>query len=165
VRYIETPYDTKLEACNVRMNKTYISYGAVGNSKKANQAAQDANAVSVSKAYYAERTVSKSKEAYKNDSWDLIDKAADDKKALKGIDKKQLDPAYQNKTDKELETIIEVKSKERIAIQKEIQELAKQRQAYIDAQSKSKNNDDDLGAAMNKSIVELATKKGYVIVK
>lgn len=165
VRFIETPYDARIQACNEKINDTYVGYGNAGISKKANQKTQDYNAESLSKANYTERAVSKSKEAYKNESWDLVDKAEKDKTAIKNIDKKQLDPIYQNKTDKELEVIIARKSGERIALQKEIQELAKQRQAYIDTENRKSNTDDDLGAAINNSIVELAVSKGFVVAK
>ena len=87
VRYIVTPYDDQISQCNVRLNTTYIGYGAKGVEKKRSQEVQDANAQSISGANYAERSVSKSKEVYKNDSWDLVDKVSEDEKALEIVDK------------------------------------------------------------------------------
>ncbi len=165
VRFIETPYDTRIEACNERINKTYISYGAMGASKKQNQMAQDMNAKSVSGANYAERTVSKSKGAYKNESWDLVDRVKDDKTALKKIKKEELPAELQSKTEAEIEAVLAAKTKERESIQKEIAELAKQRQAYIDEENKKGNTEDDLGQAINSSILNLAKEKGYAIAK
>ena len=163
VIFIETPYDKKIEVCNERINKTYIGYGSLGSSKKSNQAKQDLNARSISSANVAERTVSKSKSAYKNVTWDLVDLAKEDKTALSKISTKDLPQELQGKTPAELEAIIAEKTKEREAIQKEISELAKQRQAYIDNAQKNNKQTDDLGAAINTSIVTLAKAKGYTI--
>ena len=165
VRFVETPYDARIESCNERINKTYISYGATGASKKQNQEAQDKNAKSVSAANYAERSVSKSKGVYKNDSWDLVDRVKDDKTALKKIKKEELPAELQGKTEAEIEMVVVEKTKERESIQKEIAELAKQRQAYIDVETKKTNTADDLGQAINSSILDLAKEKGYAVVQ
>lgn len=164
VQFISTPYDDKIEACNERLNKTYISYGSTGAAKKTNQVAQDKNAKAMSSANSAERIVSKSKTAYKNDSWDLVDRAKEDSKALSSIKKEELPKDLQNKSTEEIKVIVEQKSKEREAIQKEINVLAKQRQAYIEAESKKAGkSNDDLGKAINSSILAFAKTQGYEI--
>jgi hypothetical protein len=163
VRFIETPYDARIEACNERMNKTYISYGSMGASKKQSQMAQDMNAKSISKANYAERAVSKSKSAYKNDSWDLVDKVKDDKYALSKMAKDDLPEELKGKSKAEIEAVVVAKAKERVAIQEEMEKLAKQRQAYIDEENKKTKTEDDLGAAINNSILDLAREKGYAV--
>lgn len=165
VRFIETPYDAKIEACNKRINKTYISYGAMGASKKYNQEQQDANARSVSGANYAERAVSKSKAVYKNESWDLVDRVKEDKTALKKIRKEELPSELKGKSEAEIEAVVTEKTREREAIQKEMATLAKQRQAYIDEESKKSTTGDDLGEAINSSILNLAKEKGYAVVQ
>lgn len=165
VRFIETPYDARIEACNDRMNKTYIGYGAKGASKKQSQMEQDVNAKSISKANYAERAVSKSKSAYKNDSWDLVDKVKDDKHAISKMAKDDLPEELKGKTKSEIEAIVVAKAKERAAIQEEIEKLAKQRQAYIDQENKKTKTEDDLGAAINNSILDLAREKGYAVAR
>ncbi len=57
------------------------------------------------------------------------------------------------------------KAKERETIQKEISDLAKKRQEYIDAEAKKNKAQDDLGNAISASIVALAKAKGYTIEK
>lgn len=57
------------------------------------------------------------------------------------------------------------KAKEREAIQKEISELAKKRQDYIDTEAKKTKTQDDLGNAINTSIVAFAKMKGYTVEK
>ena len=164
VRYIVTPYDDRISQCNVRLNKTYIGYGSKGTEKKMAQEVQDANAQSISGANYAERAVSKSKEVYKNDSWDLVDKAKKDNKAIEKLKPEELPAELKNKSKEEIKTIVAQKAKERETIQKEMAELAKKRQAFIDNESKNTKTQDDLGNAMASSIHSFAKAKGYVVV-
>lgn len=164
VRYIVTPYDDRISQCNVRLNKTYIGYGSKGTEKKMAQEVQDANAQSISGANYAERAVSKSKEVYKNDSWDLVDKAKKDNKAIEKLKPEELPAELKNKSKEEIKTIVAQKAKERETIQKEMAELAKKRQAFIDKESKNTKTQDDLGNAMASSIHSFAKAKGYVVV-
>ncbi|WP_264565907.1 vWA domain-containing protein [Flavobacterium sp. N3904] len=163
VQSVSTPYDDQISKCNVKINNTYIGYGAKGSSKKMNQEAQDKNAQGVSSANYAERAVSKSKAVYKNESWDLVDKVKEDPKAIAKIKKTELPVELQNKSEAEVEVIVTQKAKEREIIQKEIGELAKKRQQYIDTEAKKTKSQDDLGNAINTSIVALAKAKGYTV--
>lgn len=163
IRYIQTPYDDKISACNVKINETYIGYGSKGIEKKRNQIVQDQNAESVSKANYAERSVSKSKTVYKNESWDLVDKVKEDKNAVSKIKNEDLPKELQNKSKEEIEVIVANKAKERTMIQKEISELAKKRQEYIDTETKKSKTQDDLGNAISTSIVTFAQTKGYKV--
>lgn len=163
VQYIATPYDDEISKCNIRINNTYIGYGAKGSSKKMNQEIQDKNAQGVSAANYAERAVSKSKAVYKNESWDLVDRVKEDPKAIAKIKKEELPAELKNKSLAEVEVIVTQKTKEREAIQKKIGELGKKRQQYIDAEAKKTKSQDDLGNAINTSIVALAKAKGYTM--
>ncbi|MDR1224708.1 MAG: VWA domain-containing protein [Tannerella sp.] len=163
VRYIATPYDDRIDACNLRLNATYVSYGRAGVSKKQNQAMQDNNAASISSANKAERIVSKTKAAYKNESWDLVDLASENGKALSSVRQSDLPEELQGKSEDDIQSYITQKKEERIAIQKEIESLAKQRQAYIDSELKLSGDGagDDLGHAINRSVLEIAAAKGY----
>jgi hypothetical protein len=163
VQYVSTPYDDQISKCNVKINTTYIGYGTKGSSKKMNQETQDKNAQGVSSANYAERAVSKSKAVYKNESWDLVDRVKEDPKAIAKIKKEELPTELQNKSEAEVAVIVTQKSKEREAIQKEIGELGKKRQQYIDTEAKKTKTQDDLGNAINTSIVALAKVKGYTV--
>ncbi|PZX95456.1 hypothetical protein DOS84_02505 [Flavobacterium aquariorum] len=165
VKYLSTPYDDQISKCNVKINNTYIGYGAKGSSKKMNQEVQDKNAQGVSAANYAERAVSKSKAVYKNESWDLVDRVKEDPKAIAKIKKEELPTELQNKSEAELEVIVTQKTKEREAIQKEISDLGKKRQQYIDTEAKKTKSQDDLGNAISTSIVAFAKVKGYTVEK
>ncbi|REG91172.1 vWA domain-containing protein [Flavobacterium aquicola] len=165
IQYVSTPYDDQISKCNVKINSTYIGYGSKGSAKKINQEVQDKNAQGVSSANYAERAVSKSKAVYKNESWDLVDRVKQDPKAIAKIKKEELPAELQNKSEAEVQEIITQKTKEREAIQKEIGELGKKRQQYIDTEAKKTKSQDDLGKAINTSIVALAKVKGYTVEK
>lgn len=166
VRHYTTPYDDRISRCNDRLNATYIGYGQMGTARIANQRAQDKNAETMSVSNLAERAVSKSKSVYKNSSWDLVDKVKENKDALNEIKQSELPKELQNKSKTELQKVITEKEKERTAIQEEIKDLAKKRQAYIDEQSKKENaTGDDLGKAINESILSFANMKGYTVGK
>lgn len=163
VRYYNTPYDDRISQCNMKLNDTYIGYGSTGASKKESQIRQDDNAKSISSANYTERAVSKTGKAYTNSSWDLVDKVKEDKTALDKIKQSELPAELQNKSKEELTAFVAQKGKERNDLQKEIAELARKRQEYIDEQARKEGDDsgDDLGKAINESVLELAQAIGY----
>lgn len=166
VIFIATPYDDKISECNVRLNGTYIGYGSSGDEKKAMQEMQDSNAASMSKSNSVERSVAKSKKAaYRNDSWDLVDKAESDKDYLGKLKNDDLPSELKGKSKGEIAKIVDEKSKERTNLQKEIAELAVKRQNYIDAEMKKRGDSkvDDLGKAIEKSIMEIGSKKRYTL--
>ncbi|MGH1515936.1 VWA domain-containing protein [Chryseobacterium sp. JK1] len=164
VIYIETPYDIRISECNAKLNDTYIYYGNHGSEYKMKQMAQDKNAASQSVSNLVERTVSKSKKnAYKNEHWDLVDKAEKDAGFIASIQESELPSELKGKSKEEIKKAIATKSAERNKIQKEIEELSRKRQTYIDGEMKKRGtaNSDDLGKAIESSIVELAKKNGY----
>ncbi len=164
VIYIETPYDTRISECNARLNDTYIYYGNRGSEYKLKQVAQDKNAEVQSVSNLVERTVSKSKKnAYKNEHWDLVDKAEKDAGFIAAVKESELPDELKGKSREEIKKAIVAKSAERNKIQSEIEELSKKRQAYIDGEMKKRgtNDSDDLGKAIESSILELAKKNGY----
>jgi hypothetical protein len=161
VEYIETPYDNQINACNEKLNKTYIGYGKQGRLKKQSQVTEDSNASSISLSNSTERTVTKSKAVYKNSSWDLVDNVKDNESNLDKIKAEDLPEEYKGKTKEEIKKIVLEKSKEREAVQKEISELAVKRQKYITEKSKQKSKQDDLGSAIKSSIISFASVKGY----
>ena len=164
VIYIPTPYDDRISECNLKLNDTYIGYGSTGNSKKIMQETQDENAASISYSNSVERTVAKSKKAaYRNDSWDLVDKAESDKDYIHKINTDDLPSELKGKSKAEIAIIVDQKTKDRSTLQKEIAELAVKRQAFIDIEMKKRGGaeSDDLGKAIESSIFDLAGKNGY----
>lgn len=166
VVYIPTPFDDRISNKNAKINETYIGYGNKGSQKKSMQATQDQNAASMSKGIAVERSVTKSKKtAYKNESWDLVDKVESDKEYVSKIKNEDLPAELKGKSKTEIAKIVDQKSKDRSNIQKEIAELATKRQNYIDEELKKRGNSssDDLGKAIEKSILAIGAKKGYTL--
>ena len=95
----------------------------------------------------------------------MVDKVKEDKTAISKIKKEELPKELQNKSEAEIKTIVEQKTKERATIQKEIGELGKKRQQFIDAETKKTKKQDDLGNAINTSIIGFAKVKGYTVEK
>ncbi|MGC5744305.1 vWA domain-containing protein [Chryseobacterium sp. NFX27] len=164
VIYIETPYDVKISECNTKLNDTYIYYGSHGSEYKLKQVTQDRNAEVQSASNYVERAVAKSKKnAYKNDHWDLVDKAESDAGFIATVKDDVLPAELKGKSKEEIKKAVAIKSTERGKIQKEIEELSRKRQEYIDAEMKKRGNadTDDLGKAIESSILEQAKANGY----
>ena len=158
--HIKTPYDEIIIKLNNKLNKTYVRYGKQGYVKYQNQAMQDSNAVEVAEEVIVKRTVSKSSRAYKNTTWDLVDAEKEEDFEYGDLDKKTLPAELQNKSTKEIKAYVKMKSEEREAIQKEIQEVNKKRTAYI-TQKKKESKNETLDSAMIKAIKKQAENKNY----
>ncbi|WP_326982631.1 VWA domain-containing protein [Chryseobacterium sp. MYb264] len=166
VIYIETPYDVKISEYNSKLNDTYVYYGSRGSEYKNKQMVQDKNAEVQSASSSVERTVAKSrKNAYKNDHWDLVDRAEKDADFISKVKESELPADLKGKSKEEIKKAVAEKSAQRGQIQKEIEVLSKKRQGYIDTEMKKRGNPeaDDLGKAIENSVLELAKKKGYSI--
>ena len=160
---IPTPYDSTLITLNNKLNGTYIYYGAAGRGKKELQGSMDEANLSVNKYAGVNRAVSKaSPQTYNNSSWDLIDAKEEDKNILDKIDLKTLPDSLKTKNKQQLEMIVNQKSTERSGIQKEIQDISKKREAFINAEkikkTKAGNNSQTLESEVEKIIREQATR-------
>jgi hypothetical protein len=157
--YIPTPYDTRIDALNEQLNDTYIYYGRQGTSKKHLQSEQDKNAESYGQANKVERAISKSSSAYSNKSWDLVDAAKEDEKAVTQAKDDELPKEMRGMSPEQRKVYVKQKSEERGKIQTEIQTLSKKRQDYIAAQNKGADQSSTLDAAMLKAIKSQAKAK------
>ena len=153
---IPTPYDSIIYALNDKLNGTYIAYGYGAAGKKAKQVQMDQANASMSKSAGIKRIQSKSNAGvYNNAQWDLVD--AKDKGgdlALEKINKQELPDSLKNKTTEELKKIVAVKSKERSAVNAEIINLNKQRDAYIAAE-KAKNATSNNAATLETEVEKI----------
>lgn len=157
--YVATPFDDQILKLNQKLNKTYVAYGSLGEQKMLQQAEQDTNAMGYSEANAVSRTVSKSSHLYKNSSWDLVDAAEDKDFEYESLKKEQLPKVLKDKSTKEIKQFVEAKSKERSAIQNEIQQLNEKRRNYILNQQQQTSN--GLENAMLTAIKNQASKKNY----
>ncbi len=160
VVHIDTPYDEIIIKLNGKLNGTYVSYGAMGQRKMAMQSTQDANAMEMEEAVAVKRAVSKSSSLYSNATWDLVDAVEDDEIDVSTLEEKDLPKELKGKSTSEINSYIDAKKKERIQIQKEIQELNKKREAYI-AKNQKEESKGELEGAMLRAIKKQAEKKNY----
>jgi len=156
--YIPTPYDSRISALNDQMNNTYVYFGKSGSYKKALQSRQDANAESYGFSNKVERAISKSSHAYQNSTWDLVDAAKEDDKAIVNAKDEELPSEMRGMTADQRKDYVKQKAGEREKIQREIQTLNRQRQEYITSHTPSESQG-MLDDAMIKAIREQAKSK------
>jgi len=160
IAYVETPYDDDIIELNTKLNSTYIAYGSKGEESKNRQEKQDENAAVYGSGNTVERALSKSKDAYNNSQWDLVDAAVENEDIIADMDKSELPVELQDKTTEEITTYIAEKQGERDSLQNQINEINIKRQLYIEEQS-SNIQDNTLEAVMLKSIREQAEDNGF----
>ena len=163
VVHIESPQDKKIAELGVAINKTYIPYGAHGQAGAERQAAQDANASSVSPQIAQQRAVTKANSFYKNSAWCLADSYLDGKVDWTKIKKEDLPENMREMTIAEREAYIKGKLDERKKIQEEINTLNKARVKYVAEKRKelAAETETTLDAALIGAIREQATKKKF----
>ena len=160
VVHIDTPYDKVIIELNAKLNKTYVSYGAMGQAKMRLQSTQDANAMQMEEGVAIKRAVSKSSRLYKNKEWDLIDASEYTEFDISEIAIEEMPAVLKDKTKAEIESYIAEKKTERNRIQKEIQEFNKKREAYI-AKNQKEDTKGELENAMIQAITRQAENKNY----
>jgi Mg-chelatase subunit ChlD len=135
VAVISTPMDKELSRLNERIGATLIPYG--DSTVQAEVHAKYAAAKSAPVAAMADRLTYNSKTGRAMQGrGELVDALNDNKLKLEDIDQKQL-PAELQKLDRsELQNRITKTREERADLQKQIVELSKKREAYIQSESK-----------------------------
>ncbi len=158
--YIPSPYDDKIDSLNDVLNKTYIGYGQHGQANKSRQLREDANASQLSKENKVKRAITKSKShAYKNEDWDLVDAIDKNKVELKTLSDQELPEEMRNLSLVEKEKYLFAQKEKRKAVQSEIQNLAKLRKNYVQAQDTATSN--GLESAILKSVKSKAKEKSF----
>ncbi len=159
VVFIESPYDDQIEALNDSLNNTYVYYGSQGAIKKDKQVQQDENSSKYGKSNKVNRTVTKSKAIYKNDSWDLVDAAKSKDFKVSTVDKNSLPKEFKDLNDEQLKAKIATQQQKRDRINKEITELSVKREAYLIEKRKATPTNNDLGNAIITALRKQAAAK------
>jgi hypothetical protein len=164
---VATPQDKKIEELSRKLNTTYVPYGRpeLRAEKKQNQAAQDSNAGRLPGAGAA-RGISKGGALYRNSDWDLVDRMTNDPKFdITKVPAKDLPAEMQKLKPEERATYVKKRQADRLAIQKEIQELASQRGAYLKEYMKknAKAGDKAFDEAVRSAVRDQANRKGIKI--
>jgi Mg-chelatase subunit ChlD len=135
VAVVATPMDDELAKLNKKIGKTLIPYGDADLRREV--AAKQAFAESAPASAAADRLSynAKTKKGVQGRG-ELLDTLASNEVKLESIDKKDLPAEFQELTKEEMEARIVKTRSERDSLQKEIQDLAKKREVYIQAENK-----------------------------
>jgi len=135
VAVIATPMDDKLARLNKKIGATLIPYGNAALQREV--AAKQAFAESAPASAAADRLSYNAKTGKAvQGRGELLDALANNEVKLDAIDKKDLPKEFQKLTKQEMEARIAKTRAERDSLQKEVQDLAKKRDAYIQAENK-----------------------------
>ena len=162
VAVVATPMDDKLAELNKRIGQTLIPYGDEDvrrgvSSKQALSEAAAAPAAADRLTYNA-----KTNKAVQG-AGELLDAMANDGVKLETLDQKKLPVEFQKLSREELEVRVDKTSKDRSALQKEIAEVAKKREAYIADETKrlaKEGKGDSFDQNVAQTIRKQAERKG-----
>lgn len=164
--HIDCPQDKVIIQLNAELNKTYLWYGAAHERGRyeANQAAQDANAQQSSPNAIASRAGAKAGPGYRNFNRDLVDTLAEDKEILKKVKDEELPEALKSLSPEKREAYVQEMASRRGAVQKQISDLAAEREKYLAKERKrlaSDSGGSTFGDATVLAIRKQLTKSGF----
>lgn len=128
---VATPLDQTLAELNNRLNGTYVGYGDKGAEGKDNQVRQDANAMSMGMGSMGSRVAAKSKNAYDNASWDVVDAVQSGRLDVAAAPAAALPAPIQSLSAEERQAWVNELAEEREQLKKEIEEVSRKRARYI----------------------------------
>jgi len=134
VVHYTTPYDDRIRELNGQLNNTYIPYGGNGQIKLYSQTSQDENAKTYGSGNARTRSFFKSKQQYKNQEWDLVDRIQEVPvaKQMEVLSEAEVvDPKLKAMSPEELKTYTLEKAESRAKIKKELIELESEVKTYI----------------------------------
>jgi hypothetical protein len=160
---IQSPQDTEIAKLGVEMNKTYVAYGANGKAGAESQTRQEANSASLGVVNLATRAYTKANANYVNSGWELVDATQKANVKLEEVKEEELPAEMRKMTIDERKTFVASKQKERETIQAKINDLVKQRDAFIAAETKkqAEANKDTLGDQVRSAVRAQAAKKEF----
>ena len=161
--HIAAPQDKEIAQLGVDLNKTYVGYGKLREAGRGRQAAQDANASSMSLSTAAQRAVSKSSVNYRNARWDLVDAVREGKVELAELKDEELPGELREMSVAERKAYIEKQTELRVEIQGKINKLNAARKKHVAAERKklAKSGEDTLDAVIIKAVREQAVEKNF----
>ena len=160
--HIAAPQDEQITTLNLRLNDTYIAYGAKGFELSKRQQEQDKNASVLSAEAGVQRAVAKASANYVNYGWDLVDAVNNNKIKIEELKDKELPENMQTMSKAERKEYVCQQSKRRADIQEKIQKLNAERKKYVAAEMKKLQKEGNtLGSAVIETIREQAKSKSF----
>lgn len=164
VAHIDAPQDKRIADLGLKLNETYLGYGAQRERAAFGQVQADVDAIANSEeGAHVQRAITKSSQNYSNTSWDLCDAVKDKKIDITKLKQDELPENLRGKTADEIKQLVADATAKREQIQKEIQALSKEREAHIaDALKKQADSGEkSLDQAMIEATRTQASKVGY----
>ena len=162
---VQSPFDKRLDELSKQVNTTYLAFGQVGRDRKLNQEVQDRNAGSFGGAVAADRALSKAGAQYNASArlWDLVEASKQKDFDWKTIKDEDLPEEMRKMSLAERKAYVQKKDAERAKIQKEIQDLAVKRDAFIreEITRQGLKGDHAFDEAVRRSVTQQAQKKGF----
>jgi von Willebrand factor type A domain len=161
VAEIEAPQDDQIAALGVKLNDTYIAYGAKGVEGRTRQYAQDKN-LEAKKGSNVQRQIAKASANYSNASWDLVDAKNNGKVDLEKVQAADLPAEMRKMTVAQRKAHVAAAEQQRAELQKKIARLDAERKKYVAARrAKLPPASTTLDEAIIGAVREAGRKRGF----
>jgi hypothetical protein len=163
---ISTPQDKELAQLSAKLNKTYVFYGKEASLLAENQHAQDANALRLGAGVAAARAQSKGGGLYRFEDRDLVEKLKSDPHFdVKKVPEAELPAELKKMKPEAREAHVKKRLAERDAVQKQINDLGRKRDAYVAAERKKNGSKADkaFDEAVRAALRDEARRQGIEI--
>ncbi len=162
---IEAPQDEELIKLSARINSTYIAFGEEATLGLRRQLEADTSAGAASPQRAAQRATAKSSGLYRNSKWDLVDAFKEGEVKLEELaemDAEDLPEEMKDLKPEDRVAYVQEKQTEREAIQNQIQELSKARDAFVAAERAKGVEGETLESALLRAIRTQAKRVGLL---
>lgn len=161
--HVPSPQDAEILRLGDELNGTYMAYGADGQAASARQQKADMSSAKMSPKVALERAQLKSKKAYRNESWDVVDAVEKNGKFLETASDDKLPAELRGKSAAEKQELVAANAAKRAELKSKIGKLEAQRSAFLEAERAKQGGaqEQSLDTELLKTTKKIATKKGY----
>ena len=163
VVHVAAPQDDEIARLGVKLNATYLAYGAHGSEGQERQALQDKNAASAGQGSLVQRSVARASNMYRNARWDLVDATREGKADLAKLRDEAVPEDMRKMTLAQRRAHVEAKASERAQLQRRIVELNLAREKHVRAELARRGDAaaSTLDSALIKTVHEQGSKRGW----
>lgn len=161
--HVPSPQDAEILRLGDELNGTYMAYGAEGQAASARQQKADLSSAKMSPKVALERAQLKSKKAYRNESWDVVDAVEKDGKFLETASDDKLPANMRGKSLPEKQQVVAANAAKRAELKAKIGKLEAERSAFLAAERAKQGGgpEQSLDTELLKTTKKVAGKKGY----
>ena len=164
IAHIDAPQDKAIMDLSNQLNKTYIGFGRNRAEYAEKQSCADQDALANARAGApVSRAVTKASSNYCNTAWDLVDATREKKVDLTTIPNEELPAEMRDLNAEARAAYVEKAAKDRAAIQSQIMELNRQREAFVaeELKKQSASTTQTLDEALVETTRAQASSLGY----